>query len=730
MTVPATARRAGPFSGNGVTTTFSFSFKTFAAGDLLVTKMDSLGIETSLVLNSDYSVSLNVDQDASPGGTITYPISGSPLPSGQKLTIVGDLEYEQTTDLLGGGAFNARVIEDTFDRTVIQIQQLEERLDRALLVPVNSTANVQLPNPEPNELIGWDSTGSNLANYALSQLATGIAYGTTRFDTFTGNGSTTQFALTEDPAALANLDVSISGVTQVPGTDYTLTSATLVFTSAPANGAVILARYGRALPVTGPVDSSAVTHVAAGTNAVATTVQAKLRETVSVRDFGAVGDGVKDDTAAIQLAVDVMTDDSILYFPRGKYNIRARVFIQDLNNISVTGDGATVFATVQPSQLEFTNIGGLTIQGLTFDCNGYVTGACVVINSLDVRVFDCRFIHSGDGGGPPGFGYGFVHNTTSGSVGTKRSGLMVSDCVFANVTRDGLQTKSVDDVVITNCVFRDCGGAGTDHHAFGVGVATGARLQVSNCTFKNCNDGVFTGNERYSITGNTFENCVTAIYFDTADGVVSSNNVKSCQYGVRTITATIDPTSGLLVADNILDTSVKHIELFGSTGPVYATIKNNVFGSGSNQVHVRRDGGIVRLQNNTWVGNVIFFTDDGPTPCTKEIDESVYVTLADAATSSNLTQFLSQANFGGMWVTIEDVTGFDSAYQGKCGYSDVAPVGTLYTLGYNGANIIFRNFQPTTLSATNVQIGPNASGQFRVRNDSGATKTFKITFES
>ena len=62
--------------------------------------------------------------------------------------------------------------------------------------------------------------------------------------------------------------------------------------------------------------SNLVGFLQAGTGAVATTVQTKLRESVSVKDFGAVGNGVADDTAAIQAAINTGYS---LTFPAGIY---------------------------------------------------------------------------------------------------------------------------------------------------------------------------------------------------------------------------------------------------------------------------------------------------------------------------------------------------------------------------------------------------------------------------
>jgi hypothetical protein len=71
----------------------------------------------------------------------------------------------------------------------------------------------------------------------------------------------------------------------------------------------------------------------AGAGAVAMSVQDKLRETVSVKDFGAVGDGVTDDTAAIQAAADV---GGTLYFPKGTYEI---THVDLSSNTQLVGEG-------------------------------------------------------------------------------------------------------------------------------------------------------------------------------------------------------------------------------------------------------------------------------------------------------------------------------------------------------------------------------------------------------
>ncbi|MCA9206504.1 MAG: hypothetical protein KDA59_25800, partial [Planctomycetales bacterium] len=68
----------------------------------------------------------------------------------------------------------------------------------------------------------------------------------------------------------------------------------------------------------------------------------------NVRDFGAVGDGMHDDTAAIQKAVDSMT--GAIRFPKGTYRLTQPVVI-DLDRVgytSLSGDGVAKIVMAGP----------------------------------------------------------------------------------------------------------------------------------------------------------------------------------------------------------------------------------------------------------------------------------------------------------------------------------------------------------------------------------------------
>src|SRR4051812_47908089 len=99
MNLFSTTRKAGAFARDGGTTAFPFTFKVFTTADIELTHEDADGVQTVLVLDSAYSVALNADQDNNPGGTITYPLSGSPLPTGARLVGVGVLAAQQGTDI-------------------------------------------------------------------------------------------------------------------------------------------------------------------------------------------------------------------------------------------------------------------------------------------------------------------------------------------------------------------------------------------------------------------------------------------------------------------------------------------------------------------------------------------------------------------------------------------------------------------------------------------------------
>jgi len=84
----------------------------------------------------------------------------------------------------------------------------------------------------------------------------------------------------------------------------------------------------KAADLAAPNGAALVTYLPSGTGAIATNVQSKLRESVSVKDFGAVGDGVTDDTVAIQAAIDYAVANSLeLKFAAKTYIITSPLLV-------------------------------------------------------------------------------------------------------------------------------------------------------------------------------------------------------------------------------------------------------------------------------------------------------------------------------------------------------------------------------------------------------------------
>jgi len=167
MTISSTVRRAGPFVGNGIATVFAFTYKVFTASEVVVTRaVTATGVETVLTLNTHYSVALNADQNTNPGGNVTYPISGAPLPSTETLTLTSGVTQLQETDIVNAGGFFPEVIENSLDKATIIVQQETEILNRTPRFPVSDASiDTTLPTAaqRAGKVLGFGGTGAPIA---------------------------------------------------------------------------------------------------------------------------------------------------------------------------------------------------------------------------------------------------------------------------------------------------------------------------------------------------------------------------------------------------------------------------------------------------------------------------------------------------------------------------------------------------------------------------------------
>ena len=320
--------------------------------------------------------------------------------------------------------------------------------------------------------------------------------------------------------------------------------------------------------------------------------------TLNVLDFGATGDGVTDDSAAIRLALDSVPDQGgAIFFPSGKYYVPTTVYIPQRKlgtgepttkgrGIHILGDNALIIGNsnvIFESGTGTVSTGGSTNWGLTPDTaatlhyNNIIDGLTFSTASIAIKVFN------------------FVQNCA------------VTNCFFDNC---------VTSVQCSNCFLfdlRNCASVGStsigsndiiynfdtannNMHIEGVsgqsGSGTGIVFSftgstfgnlISNCDAESARVGIqFDGGiNNTSIIGNYIEGVSIGIFLgdNTKNGVyIDGNRIQSSLYNIQ---STGDFVRGYIGPNNSFVT-VNDIEITGSSNTAIIELaKRNFPNTGS-----------------------------------------------------------------------------------------------------------------------------------------------------
>lgn len=432
-------------------------------------------------------------------------------------------------------------------------------------------------------------------------------------------------------------------------------------------------------PVYGGSPSELSIFTQTGTGSIATTVQDKLRETVSVMDFGAVGDGVADDSAAF---ANAFTTGKKVYAPAGTY---ALYLLNIPSNSYLYGDGeSTVIKPYNVTGLAALGansgstssyITGVTIRDVKFlgsvATNGFWEQAHLVVleGVKRARIENCYF----EGFRGDGLYIG------AGRSGTERHNVdvVVKNCVFDGVNNDnrnGISVIDIDGIEIEGCTFRNCARStmpGSIDFEPDNGVSCIRNVRVIGNRFYNTDGNrghlVFSTQhtllfENVVIKGNHFEDAGTqsAILFNTnvstptnptrviiegntatitggnfvykrdgdTDGFIIANNIASCLRGVWFSTAsTAMDDSNITIVSNTFYVENNGYGVLLSENVSNIAIRNNIIngtanrhiligGNGTSQYVSICDNDFIGTPVNTTIGHTSTVTNPSTNVCT------------------------------------------------------------------------------------------------------------------
>lgn len=455
MSVQEVSRRAGPFEGDGSTKEFSFHFKVFNADNVAVYVSDE--DDSDVQLTQGYTVELNADQDALPGGTV---ILTDPLPDGQRLSILSCVPYDQPMVLTNQGGFYPRTINDSADRLAIQVQQLLEEMKRTLKVPATSS------------MTPW---GLLLQIFQAAESAATSA---------------------EEAEKYAQICEEIKQYVEVYSWDIPhLVDSIRDVEDYPYDGFFVVGGYGNPGHKGQNISNR---YVKAEGSTELRTLGERFADVVNVRDFGAKGDGVTDDTTAIQAAASKAEGKS-LYIPSGRYLLSSASVLLP-SNVHVFGDGPDS-CLIQPNYYSYS---GSWDRAAAVDWNVFQMQPGtenVLIEKLGLR----GPFYSTDYASNPVQNFPYSNgilcrgrdyqDRKSIPLERESRNIRIEKVSIEGFAEDGIQLDNVTDGWVTNCDIKRCGRGG-------VRVYGGLRIYVAfnSISYLSPGDKLNGTNRMYGVT--------------------------------------------------------------------------------------------------------------------------------------------------------------------------------------------------------------------------------------
>ena len=162
MTVSTTTRKKS-YTGNGSTTVFAYDFRIFNNSDLKV-YVNSV----AKTLDSHYTVS---GAGAASGGNVTFT-SGNTPPDTHPVVILRELPRTQATDYVDNSALSATSLEDTADKNLMLIQEIDDKAGVGFRFAdtVTDAGTITIDKnaaDRANKLLSFDAAGGLIATQEI-----------------------------------------------------------------------------------------------------------------------------------------------------------------------------------------------------------------------------------------------------------------------------------------------------------------------------------------------------------------------------------------------------------------------------------------------------------------------------------------------------------------------------------------------------------------------------------